>query len=400
MTLHCSLISLIHAYLILTIHFRTAAALAFCTGLYGTPDYFSCDELLNGHVMSGGYTGIGNTDRRDHLFALPFTQKPPDTSDEQWANKVNLPIIRSNRKSIRSSKIANPLLKSPPQVQCKLALIPLLSQTGAISTDTSHYPSIASTGDQIQTSCVYPLNESPSGGHSRAGDNSRLLLVLYARDSDFDNKVRRRIAQGQPILGIETADGGIVPSTIGFSDGSDNDDDAASSTIGPPQLGYADPNDARDRPSCGQYCSGPSGLCDEASGCLCIADPWQGVGSASFTGKCKVPYRYTSTNDLPSSSSSSYSSSGRELLASDLNSTTNATVPYPGNNSTITLTIQGGLADDSPCPCNCTYVSRGCCNSTTGILHEAPGLKLGMLKAPNSSFVCDAGTGRFRSNVD
>lgn len=104
MTLHRSLTSLIHIYLLLTTHLQTAAALAFCTGLYGTPDYFACDQLLNGHVMSSGYTGIGNTDRRDHLFALPFTQKPPHTSDEQWANKVNLPIIRSNRKSIRSTK--------------------------------------------------------------------------------------------------------------------------------------------------------------------------------------------------------------------------------------------------------------------------------------------------------
>lgn len=272
-------------------------------------------------------------------------------------------------------------------------MIPLLSQTGAISTDSSHYRPIASIGDQIQTSCVYPLNENPSGGHSRAGDNSRLLLVLYARNSDFDNKVRRRIAQGQPILGIETADGGIIPSTIGLSDGSDNDDGAASSTVGPPQLGYADPNDALSRPSCGQYCSGPSRLCDEASGCICIADAWQGVGSASFTGKCKVPY-LSSGNDLLSS--------GRELLGSNLNSTSNATVPSPGinnnnNSSTKTLTIEGGLAGDRPCPCNCTYVSRGCCNSTTGILHEAPGLKLGTLKAPNSSFVCDGGTGRFRS---
>ena len=393
MTVHCSLISLMHAYLLLlTTQLHTAAASAFCTTLYGTPDYESCDQLLHGDDMSSGYTGIGNTDRRDHLFALPFTQKPPHASDEQWANKVNLPIIRSNRKSIRSTNTANPSTKLTPQVLCKLALIPLLSSTGAISTDTSYYRSIASTGDQIQTSCVHPFNMIPSGGHSRAGDNARLLLVLYARNSDFDNKVRRRIAQGQPTLGMESANGNIIPSTVGLPGGSD-DDDAASSTVGPPQLGYADPNDAVDGPSCGQFCSGPSRLCDEASGCLCIADPWQGVGSAFFTGKCKAPYRSSTANSL----SSSPSSSGRELLGSGLSLTNVTALSPPGSNNNNNLTIEGGLAADVACPCNCTYVSRACCTSATGIVHEAPALKLGVLKAPNSSLVCDGGTGRFRS---
>ena len=95
--------NLIYAYLLLTTLLHTVAALPFCTALYGVPDTASCNELLHGDDSYSGYTGIGNTDRRDHLFALPNTMRPPHTTDEQWYNKVNLSIIRANRKPISPS---------------------------------------------------------------------------------------------------------------------------------------------------------------------------------------------------------------------------------------------------------------------------------------------------------
>ena len=64
-----------------------------------------------------------------------------------------------------------------------------------------------------QSSCVSPLNTSPTGGHIRAGSNNRLLLILYARNSVFDNQVRRQLALRRPILGIESASGTILPGT-------------------------------------------------------------------------------------------------------------------------------------------------------------------------------------------
>lgn len=94
--------NLIYAYLLLTT-LHTVAALPFCTALYGTPDIESCDELLHGDHSYSGYTGIGNTDRKDHLFALPHTGRPPHTTDDQWNNKVNLSIIRANSKPINPS---------------------------------------------------------------------------------------------------------------------------------------------------------------------------------------------------------------------------------------------------------------------------------------------------------
>ena len=103
--------NLIYAYLLLTTLIHTVAAQPFCTAFYGVPDSESCNELLHGDNSPTGYTGIGNTDHRDHLFGLPHILRPPHTTDEQWDNKVNLPIIRANRKPINPS---NQHLLSPP----------------------------------------------------------------------------------------------------------------------------------------------------------------------------------------------------------------------------------------------------------------------------------------------
>ena len=100
--------SLIYTYILLTTLIHTVAALPGCTALYGTPDQDSCHELLYGDDSPSGYTGIGNTDRNDHLFALPHTLRLPQTTDEQWDHRVNLSIIRSNRKSMHSTNTSGP----------------------------------------------------------------------------------------------------------------------------------------------------------------------------------------------------------------------------------------------------------------------------------------------------
>ena len=117
MIIHPSLTGLTHLYLLLTTLLHTAQASPSCTALYGFPSYSACDELLYGDDLSSGYTGIGYTDSKDHFFALPLTSRPPLITDEQWENKVNLPIIRSNRKSIFQSR-SNPtsnIIPSPLQ---------------------------------------------------------------------------------------------------------------------------------------------------------------------------------------------------------------------------------------------------------------------------------------------
>ena len=230
------------------------------------------------------------------------------------------------------------------------------------------------------------------------GDHQQLLLVLYARNSDFDRQMRRQISFGNPIYAREDADGNIIAGGIASAP----DPDEAHSSSGSPVANNAptDPaSNAASGPTCGQYCWGPSNLCTDQDGCQCIADPWQGVGSAYFTGSCKLAYR--------ASTAASSIGDGRELLDDiGLNATNGRVLLSAGElnstneSSNATISIEGALAadlTDVACPCNCTYVSNACCRSSDGIVFEAPVLKLGVLKAPNASYMCNTTTGDFQS---
>ncbi|KAI9890495.1 MAG: hypothetical protein M1814_003979 [Vezdaea aestivalis] len=50
-----------------------------------------------------------------------------------------------------------------------------------------------------------------------------------------------------------------------------------------------------------------------------------------------------------------------------------------GRDYTGSFMGEQGLLNDWLCPCNATYVSKGCCSSDEGFLHEDPGLKRGVL---------------------
>ena len=128
-------------------------------------------------------------------------------------------------------------------------------------------------------------------------------------------------------------------------------------------------------PQCGKstYCTKYTD-CKAAVGCVCIADQWHGE---FFTSKCKWPYL----------------GYRRGVLEID---SANATESDPASNST--LTEEGRV--DLACPCNCTYVSKACCNSISGIVYEAPELRLGSVQAPSANLTCNATTGDFQaSNV-
>ena len=128
-------------------------------------------------------------------------------------------------------------------------------------------------------------------------------------------------------------------------------------------------------PTCGTvtHCSKASD-CKGAFGCMCIADQWHGD---FVTSKCKWPYLGFRRGTLEIDSA-------------------NATDSDPAFNNTLTDESRTNLA----CPCNCTYVSEACCNSTSGIVYEAPNLRLGSVQAPSANLTCNATTGDFQtSNV-
>lgn len=132
------------------------------------------------------------------------------------------------------------------------------------------------------------------------------------------------------------------------------------------------PNVPRPAPTCGRspFCS-KSSHCRGAIYCICVADRWHGE---FYWSTCKNP--------LPGLGV------GRGLL--EINSA-NANQSA----SSINDTLMTESSTDIACPCNCTYVSKACCNSPSGVVYEAPELRLGSLQGP-SNMTCNATTGELQ----
>lgn len=222
---------------------------------------------------------------------------------------------------------------------------------------------------------------------AHSGTESNIIVVLYQPGSSYDNYVTAQIAAGREVTGdangIPFGDPAATNAPAAPSD--ETADDASSSAVNPPGTQGL---------ICGQYCSS-NDLCTGDDGCKCIADPWQGVGSGYFTGTCKLPYFS--------------GGSGREL--GEVNNDSDIFVNSTGafgvfDDSTAPLSQQSNpknltLTDiQLACPCNCTYVSKACCSSTSGLVYEALSLRLGALMPPNgtanATATCDVATGKFQ----
>lgn len=341
-----------------------------CSPFYGQPDPWDCDQLLwsTRSVRQGTEAGFAYTDTHGHFFATATTPRPAldrngnPISDTQWRGRHEIPIFRTNG-------------------DCKLALIPRTTPNGAPGIDWGTYLSIARQAERVHEACTYPPNRQ--GGWKTISTESNLIVVLYQPGSPYDNYVTAEIAAGRLIAGD-------IPNGVPFGDPNAQAppappvdplaDDASSSAVGPPTM-------QKGVPMCGQNCASVN-LCTADDGCKCIADPWQGAGSGYFTGTCKIPY-FASGGD------------GRELSEIESNSTTSAiNGPSVGNTTLGAFDPATMVLGDTgfPCPCNCTYVSKACCFAEGGIVYEALNLKLGAVKPPNATAVCDPETGDFESS--
>ncbi|MCJ1231498.1 hypothetical protein MMC12_008175 [Toensbergia leucococca] len=328
-----------------------------CSSYFGSPIYSVCEEVLYGRFSATGNdgTGISMIDRRSHLFAIPGISKPQIVTANQW----------SLRYASEDRLIENlPLLEG-----CNVALLSVDYINGGLSWDTSSFPSIANDAWRLALHCVKPGGGITStGGYSLTGDHSQLVVVIFGLNSIFSTKLRAKIEAGDRIAASEVASSDdifVVPPGVPSArpDSASTVPDTASSTI------------EKNRGLCGSmYCTSTS-KCSIGGGCTCIADTWQAAGSRLYMGRCRVPY---STSD------------GRELTEVDLNAAAS------GNS---TFSFQGASAGDLKnvaCPCNCTYVSNACCNSPSGIVHEALSLRLGSLQPPSSTVTCNPTTGEFQ----
>lgn len=181
-----------------------------------------------------------------------------------------------------------------------------------------------------------------------AGDKGRILAIFYSNTSKFSDTLAGSVARGYAT--------------------SDLADFRAISARNPPKI-------PQPEPTCGRshFCTKAS-HCRGALACVCVADRWYGE---YYTSSCKYP--------LPEVQY------GRGLLDVDSTNATGPGSPLNGTSAMESSTI-------SACPCNCTYVSKACCNSLSGIVYEAPDLRLGSVRAPSENVTCNATTGDFQAS--
>ncbi|KAL8760784.1 MAG: hypothetical protein Q9184_003043 [Pyrenodesmia sp. 2 TL-2023] len=222
-----------------------------------------------------------------------------------------------------------------------------------------------------------------------AGEHYRLTLILYHPRSRFAHIIRPYVANMRIIdYGAITIDGSANENTNPFlnpitdnppspqeqpepSEGSTSDT-ASSSQQQPPQCGHT------------PYCSRSSDCSNNR--CKCIAD---GDGINNWISSCKPLLMGPSAV-------------GRELLEENNNNKTlnnSSNKPQPERTTMTTMMIENQPLSSLACPCNCTYVSKACCtsSSSSGIVHEDPRVhRLGSLLPPNGTTLeCDTATGNW-----
>ena len=281
---------------------------------------------------------------------------------------------------------------------CRLAVISRTQADGSLGWGMLWYRTLATALTDVNVACVYGFTGGERGGYKRIGKRaisypfliheltqvktdteSNLVVVLYQLGSDYDRYVKAEVAAGR--LPVADGDGSPFKASnppVQNSPEGQLDDTATS--------GFREPNTQQvTGQSCGQYCSSVN-LCTAGDGCKCIADPWQSPGSGYFTGTCKLPYF----------------DSGRRLSEIYVNSTSLVNITRPFSSAGVeprvvnAPNLSGSNDTRLVCPCNCTYVSKACCFSKSGVVHEAPNLKLGALHPPNSSMVCNSTSGQFQ----
>lgn len=345
--------------------FKASAVISgpVCSILYGQPDPAACQQLLENRNSLDVPAGIAWTDAVTHCFSLASATRPANCTQNQWYERVKLPRFWSNH-------------------GCKAALIPQQLSNGEIGVDNDDWRHIANVGSNVRLICMDSalfdgVHTVPLGGYRSAGNNRRLVFVLYASQSIYDQEILADEEAERPVVAVESAEGLPIPAdTVNLrvpNSGGRGTVSSENTPAAPTSKG----------PLCGQSCAGPAHLCYGKDGCICIADAWQGTGSGFFTGTCKIPYSWQRTNG---------EGSGRGLVEIGFNSTSSS-------NSTGALPLLAqslGNLTGMACPCNCTYVSDACCSSVSGIVYETASFKLGVLEPPDSQTFCNTTTGEFQ----
>lgn len=99
--------------------------------------------------------------------------------------------------------------------------------------------------------------------------------------------------------------------------------------------------------------------------------------------------------DLASGAGRGLFESGSNITALASASSNSSTTDVEGTRNSKSDAVTRYLSNLA-CPCNCTYISRKCCVSESGIVDEHSMFRLGALKAPTEKMECDESNGNWK----
>ena len=140
---------------------------------------------------------------------------------------------------------------------------------------------------------------------------------------------------------------------------------------------------------CGSSCSSPMD-CDINHSCVCASDKSVPLSSTWGTYTCTFVANAAAAIAAAAIHSGT-ACRGRCLLDDD----GILRIPAELNTQMSNLTVT-----ELSCPCNCTYVSKGCCLSQTDVVWEDPVEKAATIMwRPNETICCSQETGKWISAV-
>ncbi|KAL8652094.1 MAG: hypothetical protein Q9210_002886 [Variospora velana] len=358
--------------------------------LYGTPDDADCHDIFFDRPQTGN-KGLASLDKYTHYFGAAGNPsvRPADVERRHWARRVNLPRVWHDGTSPHFNKLftGQDIDRGGKSGECSALLSPDLTSTGQPKYETGKYADIAESSTYIEMACAFHDGTSirlSGGSMDAAGPHFRLTLILYHPRSRFADAIKADVAAGRiidygAITLADPADANanrnpFLDPTIQET-GDTNQAESSSSGANRASAALA---------QCGRkpYCSRVSDC--SIGGCRCVADGGINFWSAS----CRAV--------LADAASAVGSGVGRGLLEKNNTSNNSASASSLDSSAGVESKLVGGDLPDLPCPCNCTYVSKQCCNSDTGIVYEEPANHLGSLRAPMGDLECDRTTGEWK----
>ncbi|KAG7007201.1 hypothetical protein G7Y79_00011g030990 [Physcia stellaris] len=338
--------------------------------LYGTPPYQDCQDIF---FSRPGNKGLSSLDKKSHFFGAigSPSRRPHDVLWKEWGMRVDLPRTWHDH-------------------ECSALLSPNLHPNGQPMYDIGTYADIAEGATSILFECLtpatLPLGLLEGGSFDAVGVHYRLTLILYHPLSRFADVVRADVAAGRIMdyASINIA-GPTSQNTNPFLGPTEEKpvegSQAESSSSGSRQ---------RTRPAAAAQCE-RSPYCSRATdcrseGCKCVADK----GIEWWSSSCRMPLA-----DLASGAGRGLLESGSNITALASASSNSSTTDVEGTRNSNSDAVTRYLSNLA-CPCNCTYISRKCCVSESGVVHEHSMFRLGGLKAPTEQMECDESNGNWR----